>query len=158
MTHCVALASPASPTKALTSTQRCVLLQCLEMPGFPEPTPHPEPWPDGGFVLLTRQERNSSIHTQRWRARTQRPPPSPSPGRHLSWPGIKGSVPFLSTALPHLTTAVHPSMFSHHFIVCQRINKATPSVQGKDAFLRTVNRPPQISAFPTAGCDSYCKP
>lgn len=53
-------------------------------------------------------------------------PKNPDPGSHLLWPGIKGFVPFLTAALPHLTTAVHPSMFSHHFIVCQRINKSHP--------------------------------
>lgn len=40
--------------------------------------------------------------------------------------GSKAPFPFLTAALPHLTPAVHPSMFSHHFIVCQRINKSHP--------------------------------
>lgn len=77
---------------------------------------------------------------------------------HLLWPGIKGSVPFLTTALPHLTTAVHPSMFSHHFIVCQRINKSHPLGPRKGCIPENCEPSSQISAFPTAGSHSYCKP
>lgn len=65
-----------------------------------------------------------------------------NPGSHLSWPAIKGPVPFLSTALPHLKAAVYPSIYSQHLIVCQRINKTTLAVRRKNAFffLRAANR------------------
>lgn len=58
-----------------------------------------------------------------------------NPGNHLHWLVIKGPVPFLSKALPHLKAAVHPSMFSHHFIVCQRINKSHPLCQKEECLL-----------------------
>lgn len=79
------------------------------------------------------------------------------------WLAIKGSVPFLSLALPHLKAAEHPSMFSQHFIVCQRINKSHPRCQKEEClswffflFLSAANHSLQItSSVPTVG---YYKP
>lgn len=58
--------------------------------------------------------------------------------------------PYYCSASKHVFPSFH--------CVPEDKQKPPPSVRGKDAFLRTANPPLQISAFPTAGCDSYCKP